>query len=339
MSNTQAARPVSRRVFFNALAGGAVAALTAPHVARAAQRTARFGHNNTDDSHFGLGASAFAAAVAADPALGGVLKIEVYGNARLGDDITMLKACTAGSLDGMLSGSSIMSNFVPEVGILNAPYLFRDAVQARSVLDGKLGLEFMELSRGKGLPVLAWGENGLRHITSNQAVRKVADLKGLKIRVPQSAVMLDGFRAMGAAAAPLAYPLVREALRTGEFQAQENAITLVESAKLYEVQKYLCLTGHIYDGIGFIASPDLLEDLTEPQRVALAGCARKGAATTREISDANARDGIGRLKAVGMTVIDDVDVAGFRAVARPYLESLGGAFGANRVKSLLEAGA
>ena len=339
MTETSAARNISRRTLVTALGAAATAVLATPHVARAASRTARIGHNNSDNSHFGLGAKAFADAVAADPALGGVVKIEVFGNAQLGDDIGMLKACIKGSLDGMLCGSSVMSNIVPEVGILNAPYLFRDAAQARTVLDGGLGAEFMGLSQEKSLPVLAWGENGLRHITANQPVRKVEDLRGLKIRVPQSAVMLDGFRALGAAAGPLAYPLLREALRSGEFQAQENAITLVETAKLYEVQKYLCLTGHIYDGIGFIASSDLLEDLTEPQRVALAACARKGAAMTRQISDATAQEGIGRLKAAGMTVIDDVDLAGFRTAARPYLESLGGTFGANRVKSLLAAGA
>ncbi len=330
---------IGRRNVVSGIAGVFLAGLAAPHVARAAVRTARIGHNNTDQSHFGRGATVFAEAVAADPILSGVLKIDVYGNAQLGDDISTMNGCMKGTVDGMLIGTSVMSNVVADIGVLNAPYLFRDVNQARAVLDGPIGAEYLALSISKGLPVLAWGENGLRHITSNVPVRKVADLQGLKLRVPQSDVMLNGFRALGANAAPLAFGLLREALRNGEFQAQENAIALVESVKLYEVQKYLCLTGHIYDAIGFVASPDFLEDLTEPQKVALVACARKGAAVTRQVSDAAARDGIGRLKALGMTVIDDVDIAGLRSAARPYLGSLAAIFGEDRVKSLLAAGA
>lgn len=330
---------VGRRLVVAGMAGIAVSALAAPHVARAAPRAVRFGHNNTEESHFGRGSAAFAEAVAADPVLNGALKIEVFGNAQLGDDMSMLNSCIKGTLDGAFVGASIISNKVPEVGVIGAPYLFRDVAGARAVLDGPTGAEFMELSKAKGLPVLAWGENGLRHVTSNTPVRTVADLHGLKLRVPQSEVMLGGFRALGANAAPLAFGLLREALRTGEFQAQENAITLIESSKLYEVQKYLCLTGHIYDGLGFIASADLMEDLSEAQRTALAACARKGAVVTRQVSDAAAKDGIGRLRAAGMTVIDDVDIAKFKAAAQPFIESLASTYGENRIRSLLSAGA
>jgi tripartite ATP-independent transporter DctP family solute receptor len=306
-----------------------------PHIARAAVRTVRFAYNNPDDSQIGRGGRAFAEAVAADPALNTVLKVDLYGNAQLGDDLTMLKACVKGTLDGAFVASSLIANIASDVGLFNAPYLFRDVAAARAALDGKIGQDYMALSRAKGLPVLAWGENGLRHITANRPIRTPADLRGLKIRVPQSELMMAGFRALGANAAPLSFPLLREALRAGEFEAQENAISTVEAAKLYEVQKYLCLTGHIYDALGFIVSADLLEDLTEAQQAAIASCARKGAAVSREVADAANRDGIGRLRALGMTVVDDVDVAAFRAASKPFLLSLASTYGADRIDRLL----
>ena len=321
-----------------ALLGGA-ASLVLPRIARAAIRTVRIGFNSSDDSLFGIGAIAFAKAVAADTVLGGVLKLELYGASQLGDDMTMLKNCVKGTLDGMLIGSSILSNVVPEVGVINAPYLFSSTTPARQVLDGPIGAEFSGLAAGKGVPVLAWGENGVRHITSNKPIRTVEDLRGLKIRVPQSEVMLNGFLAMGAAAAPLPFNLLPAALRTGEFQAQENAIATIEAGKLYEVQKYLCMTGHIYDGLAFIVSADLLEDLNEPQRQAIAACALKAAVATREASDTATRDGIVRLRAAGMTIIDDVDTAGLRAAARPFNEGLKAKYGSARVSSLMAAGA
>lgn len=339
MRHVNQPRLIRRRGVLAGIAGFSAAVLAAPHVARAAVKVARFGHNNADNSHFGRGGYALAEAVAADPVLSGVLKIEIYGNAQLGDDVSMLKSCVNGTLDGMLIGSSIMANVVPEIGAINAPYLFRDVAQTRAVLDGPIGVDLMALSRAKGLPVLAWGENGLRHVTSNKPVRTLAEMHGLKIRVPQSEMILGGFRALGADPKPLAFGLVRDALRTGEFDAQENPITTIETAKLNEVQKYLCLTGHIYDGIGVIASADMLEDLTEPQRAALTVCGQKAAAMTRQVSEAAAKDGVARLKAAGMVVIDDVDVAGLKLACQPFLEGLSKTYGEARMKNLLTAGA
>jgi tripartite ATP-independent transporter DctP family solute receptor len=235
--------------------------------------------------------------------------------------------------------SSIIANIAPEVGAINAPYLFRDVARARAVLDGPIGAELRELSRAKGLPVLAWGENGLRQVTSNKPVRNLADMHGLKIRVPQSDIILGGFRALGADPKKLAFPLLRDALRTGEFDAQENPVAVIETSKFNDVQKYLCLTSHIYDGLGITASPDLLEDLTEPQRAALVVCAQKAASLTRQASETGAKEGIARLKSAGMVVIDDVDVAGLKAACQPFLEGLAQTYGETRMKSLLAVGA
>jgi tripartite ATP-independent transporter DctP family solute receptor len=319
--------------------GGLAAALAAPHVARAATRVIRFGHNNTDESHYARGTAAFAAAVAADPALSAAVRVEVHGNAELGDEVSMLKACAASTLDGMLCSNSVMGNLIADLGLLNAPFLFRDVALARAMLDGEIGAEFAKRAAAKDVHVMAWSENGLRHITSNQPIRTPADLHGLKIRVPQSAVMLGGFKALGADAAPLNFSLLREALRTGQFQAQENPIVVIEAAKLYELQKFLSLTGHVYDAAAFICSADLLDDLTEAQRTALTDCARKGAAVTREVSATAQKDGIARLTAKGMTVVDNVDVAAFRTAARPFLESLSASFDTSLVKRLLDAAA
>ena len=334
MPNTIVMHACSRRALLAGAGAGAVA-LAMPHVARAAARSLRFGHTSQDTSHFGQGGAVFAAAVAADPALSGLFKVEVHGESRLGDDVTMLNSVIKGTMDGQLAGTSVMTNMVPELGVMNAPYLFAGVAQARAVLDGPIGQEFAAAAQKKGLPVLAWGENGLRHVTSNVPVRRPDDMRGLKIRVPPAPVILNGFVALGATASPLAFSLVREALRRGEFQAQENSIATIEGAKLQEVQKYLCLTGHIYDAIGFVISADLMEDLTEAQRVALTACARKGAAATRDASTTADRDGLTRLRNAGMTVIDDVDLAAMQAATRPYLESLKATYGAERMKSLL----
>ena len=271
--------------------------------------------------------------------IGSVLKVDVHGNAELGDDVGMLKNVASGTLDAMICANVALGNLVPESNPINAPFLFRDVGRARSVLDGAVGEEFAALALAKHLQVLAWGENGLRHITSSTPVRRPADLQGLRVRVPQSEMILGAFRALGANAGTLSATLLHEGLRTGQFQAQENAILTIEFFKLYEVQKFLSLTGHIYDPALFLCSTDLMEDLTAAQRSALIACARIGATTTRDISDTASKASLARLKAAGMIVLDDIDVAGFIAASRPYLESIATRYGADRVGRLIEAGA
>jgi tripartite ATP-independent transporter DctP family solute receptor len=339
VNNRTKTHPATRRDFIAGFTALTFAGLAAPHVARAAPRTVRFGHTNPDQSHLGRGAIVFAEAVASDPVIGGVLNVEVHGNAELGDDVGMLKNCASGTLDGMICANVAMGNIVPESNVINAPFLFRNVARARSVLDGPLGAEFAELALANHLQVLAWGENGLRHITSSTPVRRPADLQGLKVRVPQSEMILGAFRALGANAGTLSATLLYEGLRTGQFQAQENAILTIEFFRLYEVQKYLSLTGHIYDPALLLCSTDLMDDLTGPQRSALIACAGKGAAATRDISDIATKASLARLKAAGMIVLDDIDVAGFIAASRPYLDSLAAKYGAERVNRLIEAGA
>jgi tripartite ATP-independent transporter DctP family solute receptor len=329
----------SRRKFIAGMTGLVATGLAAPPVARAAPRTIRFGHAITETSHVGRGAIAFAEAVASDPVIGSVLKIDVHANAELGDDVGMLKNCVSGTLDGMICPNVVMGSVVPENNVINAPFLFRDVARARSVLDGAMGAEFAELALAKHLQVLAWGENGLRHITSNVPVRRPADLQGLKVRVPQSEMILGAFQALGASAGTLGATLLYDGLRTGQFQAQENSILTIEAFRLYEVQKYLSLTGHIYDPVLLLCSTDLMEDLTAPQRSALIACARKGAVATRDILDSATPASLARLKAAGMIVLDDIDVAGFIAASRPYRESLAAKYGPERVNRLIDAGA
>lgn len=325
----------TRRMILTGLGGTALAGLTAPHIARAATRVMRVGLSNNLLGHFGLGALAFADAVAADPVIGKILRVQLHPNSELGDDPSMLKACIAGTLDGAIMAGSIMSNVVTELGIINAPFLFRDVARARAVMDGPLGDEFKAAARKKDVLVLAWGENGLRHITANQPIRNPADLQGLKLRVPQSEIMLNGLRALGANAMPLAWSLVRNAVIAGDVQAQENAISTVEASKIYEVTKVLSLTGHVYDPLGIISSADLMEDLSAPQQAALITCAQKGAKVTRDVCDAADRDGMARLATLGVTVVNDVDVAAFRAAARPFVLSLGSKYGQERVANLM----
>jgi TRAP-type C4-dicarboxylate transport system substrate-binding protein len=222
---------------------------------------------------------------------------------------------------------------------MDAPYLFRDVATARTVLDGPLGREFAALAAAQNIIVLAWAENGLRHITSNRPIRRPSDLKDFKLRVPPTSVMRDGLRALGADAKPYSFALLKEALRTGQFDGQENAIITIESARLNQVQSHVNLTGHIYDPGVILASADLMADMTPVQQAALRACAGMAATKMRKVA-ADAQDqGIQRLAAAGMTVVSDVDIEALRAAARPYLETLIAGPDRDLIRRLVQAAA
>jgi len=311
--------------------------LGAPYVARAAVRVLRCGHGNPNSSHFGLAGVVFAAAVAAHPDLAGRFAIEMHGRNEIGDDQHMLQDIADGTGELMITGCTVVGGPLPTLGVMDAPYLFRDVATARAVLDGPLGREFAALAAARNIIVLAWAENGLRHITSNRPVRRPSDLKDMKLRVPLTSVMHDGLRALGADARPYSFALLKEALRTGQFDGEENAIITIESARLNEVQSHVNLTGHIYDPGLILASGDLMADMTPAQQAAMKVCAGMASTKMREVA-ADAQDqGIKRLAAAGMTVVSDVDIAAFRAAARPYLESLSTGPDGDLVRRLIQA--
>jgi tripartite ATP-independent transporter DctP family solute receptor len=302
--------------------------------AHAAARVLRLGQGSTPESPPGVGCTVFAQAVAAHPVLAPVLKLDVRHRAELGDDMTMLRSCLDGMLDMAVCGTTVVSSIVPEIGVLDTPFLFKNIPNARATLDGAPGLEFVDLLKAKGINFIGWVENGVRHITANKPVRKPADLVGMKLRVPPSEVVMASFRALGANPGPLPFPAIYEALRTGTFDAEENPIGLIEASRLYEVQKYISLTGHAYSAALFIASQDMLDDLTPEQHTALIECAKQGQAATRMAADAAQRGGVARLRDAGMGVVDDVDMEAFVAAARPNLEIMGSKFGIDRVHRL-----
>jgi TRAP-type transport system periplasmic protein len=317
------------------LCGTACAAitLTAPWIARAAglRRTLRIGTVNPPASATGQACKAFADAVAASPVLSASLQIEVIAGGTLGGELEMTKACMNGSLDLAVTATNVVASIVPELGLLDAPFLFRDAIHARAVLDGAVGAEFAELLKAKGAHSLAWAENGLRHVTANRAVRRPDDLHGLHLRVPQSEVMIEAFKALGANAEPLPFPQLFDALRTGRFEAQENPVATIVAANFAQVQKFLNMTGHVYSAAFFIVSPDLLEDLDPAQRAALVEAAKIGGRASRETASKGERDGIGTLAQAGMTIVEDVDRAALAEAARPALDAVAKRLGADRV--------
>jgi TRAP-type transport system periplasmic protein len=206
--------------------------------------------------------------------------------------------------------------------------LFRDTSHARAVLDGKFGEDLLAKFRAKGLIALAWGEQGFRHLTNNKrAVAKPEDAKGLKIRVTENQVHIAAFRQLGIAPTPMAWPEVIGALQQGIIDGQENPISVIVSAKLWQVQKYMTLSGHVYAPMALIVSPALWSGLNDAQKKAFSDGARAGALASRKFVDEVEKKGLEEIKSHGVQVVTEVDKAAFRTALAPAYKQFASKFG------------
>src|ERR1700733_15071103 len=298
-----------------------------------APKTLKLGYILSAHSQLGAGAAVFADEIAKRTE--GRYQIEQYPNSALGGEVEMLKAVQLGTGDLAFITGAPLPNFLPDIGVFNIPFLFRDAGHAHAVLDGPIGQSYLAKFRDKDLVALAWGENGMRHLTnSKRAVRSPEDLGGLKLRVPQSDVMLAGFKALGADVSSLAFPLLYGALQSGQFDGEENPIATIQSSKFNQVQKYLTLSGHVYDPAILFMSVDDFDALSADDKTAFIAAAKLGGAASRRFAATAEKNGVAQLMQSGMQVVTDVDRTKFAAAMAPANPVFAKQFGGDLIERI-----
>lgn len=298
-------------------------------------KTLKLGYILSRHSQLGAGAEFFADEIA--KRTGGRYHIDQYPDSALGGEVEMLKAVQLGTVDLAFITGAPLPNFLPDIGVFNIPFLFHDLHHAHAVLDGPIGQSYLAKFRNKDLVALAWGENGMRHLTnSRREIRSPEDLRGLKLRVPQSDVMLAGFKALGADVKPLAFPLLYGALQSGEFDGQENPIATIQSSKFYQVQKFLTLSGHVYDPAILFMSVDTFDDLSAEDKKSFIEAAKLAGQASREFAAAAEKNGVAELAKSGMRVVADVDQKAFAAAMASANAIFAQKFGGDLIQQIRE---
>ena len=234
---------------FLAGAGAAGALALAPRPARAARQTViKLGLDLAADHPTTVHAIAAAARIKA--ATDDAVRLDVFPNSELGDDTHMLSEVRSGAIQMMAIGDNILSSLVPAAAISNVGFAFKSAQTAWQALDGTLGDAVRADIEKAGLhPMHSIWDEGFRQVTtSEKAVRTPDDLKGFKIRVPPSPISLSLFQALGAAPATINIAGLYTALQTHVVDGQENPLGNIETQKLYQVQKTVSLTNHMWVG-------------------------------------------------------------------------------------------
>ncbi len=308
----------------------ALAALFAQSAA--AQTTIRISHATPATSHYGVGTQTFCSEI--EKRTNARFRCQIQPN--VGDERASIEAVQLGTLDATNTSTGPVSNFLPEVGIVDIPFLFRDYAHARAVLDGPIGQELLGRFTQRGLVGLVWTENGFRHLTnSRRAVVKPEDVRGMKVRTMQNPVHIQAFQSIGVQPTPMAFSELFTALQQGVVDGQENPIPVILSAKFSQVQNYLSLTAHVYSPAVIVLSPRLWNGLSEADKAAFREAGRVAAAAQRKKVNDDEATGIEQLRREGVTV-STVDGAAFRAAMTPVWAEFAKRFGADNIRRIQE---
>ena len=247
----------------------------------------------------------------------------------------MIESAQIGTLDLVVTSTGPVGNFVPEVAIVDIPFLFKDYEHARAVLDGPIGQDMLKLFPAKGIEALAWGENGFRHITnSKRPINTPADAKGLKVRTMENQVHMTAFRQLGVLPTPMAFTEVFTALQQGTVDGQENPIPVITSSKFAQVQKYLTLTGHVYSPAMILMAKSTYDGLSADEQKMFKEAAAVAAKAMRDKVAAVEANGVAELRAAGMEVITDVDRTKFQEALEPAYAEYSKKFGKDKIDQI-----
>lgn len=287
------------------LMAAAVAAAFAAPFAAAAQdikpRLIRFGYGLNEQSNQGRAVKLFAEQV--EKASGGKMKVRAIGAAALGPDVQMQQALIGGAQEMMVGSTATLVGITKEMALWDTPFLFGNAKEADTILDGPIGEKVMARLPEKGLVGLVYWENGFRNLTnSKRPVTKMEDLDGIKLRVMQNNVYLDSFKMLGANAVPLPFSELFSALETKTVDGQENPYNTILSSKFFEVQKYLSVTNHVYSPWIVLVSKKWWDGLSKDEQKVLMDAAKASRDFERKDTREEAARALADLKAKGMQI-------------------------------------
>lgn len=254
---------------------------------------------------------------------GGRITVDVFPASALGNNTELLEQLQMGTLEMAISSVAFLGAFTDSTALLDLPYLFQSNEAAEEVLDGEVGQEIFSNLEPAGFKGMTWMATGWRQLTANKEIHKPEDMKGLKIRVMENQMHIDHFNALGASAVPMAFSELYTALQNGTMDAQENPFANIDGNRLYEVQKYIIKTGHIYDTSPLLASKTWWDSLSAADQKVIQECVDEMIVYERELSASNEAELEEKIGNNGTNVIitlTDEERQAFRDAAKPVYD-------------------
>ena len=304
--------------------------ITVLGVSADAKMVVKYGHVGPPVHPQHLGALAFAKYV--NEKSNGQIEVQVFPLGQLGGERSMTEQVQAGTLNMTAVTAGVLANFVPEMGIIEMPFIYPNRDVAYRTLDDKEVKErFAKYCDGKGFVFIGYTENEFRDMTnSKRPIKRPEDLKGLKIRVVESPVFIDTFRALGANPTPLPFPEIYNALQQKVIDGQDNPLFTSILMKFTEVNKFATVTNHILTECPVVVNKKFWNSLTAEQQKIFRDAADVQIKVNREQNAKGRVDAMEKAKAqkVDVYVLTAADREAFKKAVAPVLEKYRGTYGA-----------
>ncbi len=313
------------------LLGAAVAAVS--FSANAQEKHYRFAYDQPHTTGYGIVGDIFAAKL--KELSKGQFIIDQYPGAQLGQEPQVLQLLKSGDIDFCISSSANAATVSPQAGVMSLHFLFRSEEHLTKALgDPRLSDAFKAMIEGtvKGGHVIGLATLGLRSMYSKKEIHNIGDIKGLKVRVQATPTEDAIFPAYGAQTVHMPFGSVYTSLQTGVVDVAENGINVYLANKHYEVAPVLSLTEHEANNSLVWISDKLWQSLSADQKKWVQAAADEVNKTQPAKAFALEHDSIGKLKALGVKVVSDVDKSGFTKIADPYLDKFATELGPDAVK-------
>jgi tripartite ATP-independent transporter DctP family solute receptor len=272
----------------------------------------------------------------------GTMLVEQYPGAQLGQEPQVLQLVKSGDIEFCISSSANAATLSPQAGVMSLHFLFRNEGHLiKAMADPKVSeaVKAMIAETVQGSRVIALSTLGLRNMYSKREIKKIEDMKGLKVRVQATPTEDTMFPAYGAQIVHMPFGSVYTSLQTGVVDVAENGVNVYLANKHYEVAPVLSMTEHEANNSLVWVSDKLWNSLTPEQQ----GWVQAAADEVNKNQPAKAieleHQSQDKLKAIGVKVVTDVDKSGFTKIADPYLDKLAKELGphADKVKTLIRA--
>jgi TRAP-type transport system periplasmic protein len=295
-----------------------------------AKMVIKYGHVGPPIHPQHLGALAFAKYV--NEKSKGEIEVQVFPLGQLGGERSMTEQVQAGTLHMTAITAGVLANFVPEMGIIEMPFVYPNRDVAYKVLDDKeVKDRFVKFCDAKGFVFIGYTENEFRDMTnSKHPIKRPEDMKGLKIRVVESPVFIDTFKALGANPTPLPFPEIYNALQQKVIDGQDNPLFTSIIMKFTEVNKFATVTNHILTECPVVVNKKFWASLTPDQQKIFREAADAQIKTNREGNTKGRVDAMEKAKAqkVDVYTLTDADRAAFKTAVKPVLDKYRGVYGA-----------
>jgi TRAP-type transport system periplasmic protein len=256
------------------------------------------------------------------------LQIQTFPSEQAGNERQMLDAVILGNLDIAKVSTGVISTVVPEFGVFDLPYVFRDLNHMMATIKGKVGQDLVAKLEARNVKVLFWMEQGTRSFyTASKPVRTPSDLKGMKIRTIASPVMVDTINALGASATPMGFGDLYLGLKSGVVDGAENAPDAIWYAKHYEVAKYFTITNHFRTPVVVVMNKAKFDALPPEYKEIIMVTAQETQDWAGTLYSQVSAALMSSLKKAGMTIID-ADEQAFRKAVEPVYAKDGEKFAA-----------